>query len=250
MGILIRLIPVLLLLFGAQVYAAETDKSVVLQLPWKHQLLFVAFFTVGAAFILLLLFFNRRLHKRIKMKTDDLVESGGRFRTFFNHSFQIAMFIDTEGRILEINGMCHSLFGPQAEGTVGKALWGAPWWTEHQEVQKDLQGVIRQAVEGKIVHKEADFTDRDGKRHSGIFVYSPIQTESDEVKLISVIGLDITVRKQAEKEIDLLAKFPSENPNPVLRIDKEGIVSYANKNSIALLKEWDCQEGNRMPEEY
>ncbi len=92
--------------------------------------------------------------------------------------------------------------------------------------------------------------DRDDKHHSGIFVFSPIEAESDKVRLISVIGLDITVRKQAEKEIDLLAKFPAENPNPVLRIDKDGIVSYANKNSMDLLREWGCHKGDRMPEEY
>ncbi len=110
---------------------------------WIWKVLFVAFSAVVTAFVLILLFFNHRLHKLVMIKTDDLVESGRRFRTFFNQSFQIAMLIDTEGKILEINDMCHSLFGPQAEETIGKSLWRAPWWTKHLEIQKNDPSVCR-----------------------------------------------------------------------------------------------------------
>lgn len=49
-----------------------------------------------------------------------------------------------------------------------------------------------------------------------------------------VIGLegtlqDITERKEKELEILRLSTFPSENPNPVLRINKSGKVTYCNK---------------------
>ena len=33
----------------------------------------------------------------------------------------------------------------------------------------------------------------------------------------------------AENKIESLARFPSENPNPVLRVNPEGIILYANK---------------------
>ncbi len=48
MGILFRLIPVLLLMFGAQTYAGETDKSIALQLPWKHQFQFAGYYAALA----------------------------------------------------------------------------------------------------------------------------------------------------------------------------------------------------------
>ena len=47
-----------------------------------------------------------------------------------------------------------------------------------------------------------------------------------------------------------LAKFPSENPNPVLRIAKDGTVLYANDASRPLLSEWGCQIGGFAPDNW
>ncbi len=55
-------------------------------------------------------------------------------------------------------------------------------------------------------------------------------------------------RKKSEAEIKDLAKFPSENPNPVLRISSEGIILYANKASLPLLDEWQADIGDAIPE--
>ncbi|NQV17285.1 MAG: response regulator, partial [Armatimonadetes bacterium] len=55
-------------------------------------------------------------------------------------------------------------------------------------------------------------------------------------------------RKQAMEEIEKLAKFPAENPNPVLRISKDGTVLYHNKGSELLLDQWHCQDGQKLPD--
>ncbi len=44
-------------------------------------------------------------------------------------------------------------------------------------------------------------------------------------------------------EIESLAKFPSENPNPVLRVGSDGLLLYANEASETLLKNWGCAVG-------
>ena len=54
---------------------------------------------------------------------------------------------------------------------------------------------------------------------------------------------DITERKLAEQEIASMAKFPSENPNPLLRLSQDGIVMYANTASVALLQMWGSGVG-------
>ena len=58
----------------------------------------------------------------------------------------------------------------------------------------------------------------------------------------------IIERKQAEEEIRDLAKFPSENPNPVLRIAKNGTILYANQVSLPLLNAWGCEIGKSLPD--
>ena len=67
---------------------------------------------------------------------------------------------------------------------------------------------------------------------------------------------DITPRKKAEelvqthnREIADLARFPSENPNPVIRVDGEGSVLYANSSSQLLLNQWDLAVGKEVPQE-
>jgi PAS domain S-box-containing protein len=57
----------------------------------------------------------------------------------------------------------------------------------------------------------------------------------------------ITERKQMEEEIRSLARFPSENPNPLLRIDKNGILLTTNEASRALLEKWSFGVGQVAP---
>jgi signal transduction histidine kinase len=54
--------------------------------------------------------------------------------------------------------------------------------------------------------------------------------------LLNVYGFDITKRKNAEKETNLLARFPSENPNPVMRLSEEGELLYSNEACSYLLR--------------
>ncbi len=55
------------------------------------------------------------------------------------------------------------------------------------------------------------------------------------------------VRLQAEEELRSIAKFPSENPYPVLRLSRAGTILYANKAGQGLLWDWGCVVGNYAP---
>jgi len=61
------------------------------------------------------------------------------------------------------------------------------------------------------------------------------------------IARDITERKRAEEEIQSLAKFPAENPDPILRIARDGTLLYINQAGLNLLPEWHLQVGQAAP---
>jgi PAS domain S-box-containing protein/putative nucleotidyltransferase with HDIG domain len=62
------------------------------------------------------------------------------------------------------------------------------------------------------------------------------------------VAHDITEHKKAEKAILELARFPAENPNPVMRIDQAGTLLYANNAALVQLADWKLESGCPVPE--
>gem|GEM_PF-1221084 len=53
---------------------------------------------------------------------------------------------------------------------------------------------------------------------------------------------DVSLRKTLEEQVQSLAKFPSENPNPILRIGRDGAILYSNEAGRALMRTWEDHE--------
>jgi len=83
-----------------------------------------------------------------------------------------------------------------------------------------------------------------------VFNGSIIREEDGRLAAVVGVARDMRERKRAEEEIRRLAKFPSENPNPVLRVAKDGTILYANKAGLPLLNVWGCQEGQPLPDDW
>ncbi len=61
--------------------------------------------------------------------------------------------------------------------------------------------------------------------------------------------VDITERKQAEERADSLARFPEENPEPVLRLAGDSTVIYANDAALRFLRGLGVEPGRAAPPE-
>jgi len=75
----------------------------------------------------------------------------------------------------------------------------------------------------------------------------------DIVRFFEEIGASIGIglaRIRAEQEVENLARFPSENPQPVLRIAKDGMILYANGAGSELLGNFGRSVGTQAPEHW
>ncbi len=66
----------------------------------------------------------------------------------------------------------------------------------------------------------------------------------EDTDYVNIYGNNITERKKAEEKIRDLARFPAENPNPVLRVKKNTIL-YSNSAGKSL---FEIQEGDNIPQ--
>ena len=86
------------------------------------------------------------------------------------------------------------------------------------------------------------------KRQNGSLRSSQKDTHEAKKSMIAS-QIDLKERKRIENEIESLSKFPLENPNAVLRINKNGIVLFANPSSRLFLEEWQINIGESVPEQ-
>jgi PAS domain S-box-containing protein len=75
-----------------------------------------------------------------------------------------------------------------------------------------------------------------------------IYDDQGKPQRMSGICLDVTDRKLAEEQIRNIAKFPAENPFPVLRLSADGTILYSNTPGQVLLEQWNCQTAQKAPE--
>ncbi|KKK98005.1 hypothetical protein LCGC14_2647080, partial [marine sediment metagenome] len=80
----------------------------------------------------------------------------------------------------------------------------------------------------------------------------PVVIETAKRSLLTcakLVGRTVEHR-QAHEQVQSLAKFPSENPGPVLRIASDGALLHANPASEPLLAEWRCEIGQSVPQPW
>jgi PAS domain S-box-containing protein len=119
------------------------------------------------------------------------------------------------------------------------------------ESRERFQDRIRSGLAGEKIDESVEYKSitKSGKELWVILNVKPTYKDGT-LEGALVIGHDITERKRMEKEFISLAKFPSENPHAVLRIDKEGLILYANPESQKLPAPINMTPGQRVSESW
>jgi PAS domain S-box-containing protein len=101
---------------------------------------------------------------------------------------------------------------------------------------KAVHEQVGKGVDGKIIWSES--------------IVTPIKDKGGKVTAAVEVVVPVTERKKAEEEIESLAIFLSENPNPILRIAKDGVILYANAAAKSILSELKIGIGQLAPHQW
>ena len=181
-----------------------------------------------------------------KMIEEKLKESENRFRILFEGAYDAIMIGEADtGRVLDANRSAEALFQRPKSELLNMNLVELHPTDDAGEYRKRL---IECMKAGEAVPAELDVLAGDGRRLSVEEAISVVELAEGK-KLIQCIFRDISWRKRAEEEMIKLAKFPDEDPYPVLRISKDGLLAYSNRSADPLLKRWGAQPGQRLHED-
>ena len=155
---------------------------------------------------------------QLRRAETELRETNARLQSVLSNMTQAHYSLDAGWRFIEINSAAvEIMFLRPASELIGKVIW-----EEYpQAVDTDIFNMYHRAVERQQpVHFETRSVVRDA--------WYEINAFANEGQL-DIYLRDISERKRAEVQIEALARFPQENPNPVMRIDQEGKLLFANE---------------------
>ena len=165
-------------------------------------------------------------------------------------SLDAIVTIDDTGKILDFNPTAERQFGHPEHEVVGRDVSELMFGPDSRETFGQLLDQCRagRIPGGESLRAELEAVHGDGSAFPVEVSIKPFQLHDH--LLFAVYLRDISVRRRQEREIQSLAAFPGESPNPILRVDSQGLVLYANDPSAPLLTHWGCQLGQALPVEW
>lgn len=152
--------------------------------------------------------------------------------------------INQNGLIQGFNPAAERMFGYSADEVIGKTvdiLMPASQSGDHARYLNDYRNRGEGVVIGHV--RELPACRKDGSEFSIELGLSRVQAGGEEFFLGAI--RDTSGRQPVEQRIRDLARFPDENPNPVMRINSDGRILYFNKPSQDLINQW--QTGLNKP---
>ena len=159
----------------------------------------------------------------------------------------IVSITDVKGKILYANDKFCDISQYSQEELLGKNHRIVRSQIHDNEYFKSMWKTI---AHGNIWHGTFANKAKDGSTYWVDSTILPRLNEQGKPYQYIGIRTDITAQKLAEEKADLLARFPAENPDPVLRLDDGGYLLYSNPASQSLLQYWGIVVADRLPREW
>ena len=153
-----------------------------------------------------------------------LQENEVRLRLFVQYAPAALAMFDLEMHYLQASRRWLSDYG-----LGDRDLRGLSHYEVFPEIGEEWKLAHRRGLAGEVLRSEGDrFARADGSLQWVRWEIRPWRGPADTIGGIVIFSEDITERKKAEQRIAHLASFPELNASPVLEIDLQGKVTYAN----------------------
>ena len=181
------------------------------------------------------------INARLEEKVDELEETNNDVVNLLSSTSIATVFLDKDLKVRRYTPASTRLFSliPSDVGRpIGDVLRR---FTDEALIEDSARVLADLAPIAKEVRAE------DGRWY--IRRITPYRTQDDRIEGVVVTFVDVCdlketeeVLRQAHERAAWLARFPEENPNPVMRVSVDGIVLYCNPVTTRLVG-WTCEVG-------
>ena len=181
------------------------------------------------------------VNAELQGKVEELNQTNSDMENLFASAEIAAIFLDRGLIIKRFSPAMAVIFNliPADIGRPFRHLAGTIDWP-------DLPADARAVLE-KLVPVEREVTAMEDGR-CFLMRILPYRTTDGKIGGIVVTLVDISELKRAEESIRSAALFPLENPNPVMRVGRDGSLLFSNRSSEPMLKKWRADFGKDVPD--
>ncbi|WP_043600919.1 PAS domain S-box protein [Solidesulfovibrio magneticus] len=165
-------------------------------------------------------------------------------RVFQSAEFGLAHVNAKDNTFIEVNPAFARQRGYEPDELLGKPLFQLIPEEDRLRVGQAIAG-FDAAGHGVV---ETEHIRKDGSRFPVLVEVTTLRDAAGTTISRVAYALDISERKQAEEALRDMARFPGENPNPVLRVLPDFTVVYANPASLELLESLGGAPGQPLPQ--
>jgi PAS domain S-box-containing protein len=157
---------------------------------------------------------------------------------------ETVLITDLHGRIIYVN----PYFEISTGYTAAEAIGQTPRLYQSREYSLNVDQNIWQTItkgqvwKGRLVNQR-----KNGDLYYEDAVIFPITDEFGTIINYAAVKKDITEELKTEQHIRNLARFPAENPAPMLRVTRDGLLIYANRAAHQMLDEWGIDINQPVP---
>jgi PAS domain S-box-containing protein len=183
---------------------------------------------------------------------DALRLSEDKFQALYEDSPIGIEIYSPDGKLVMANRACLEMFGAEEKDLIGFQLF------ENPNIPQTAKDALRRGETARFaisydfekVHRTNSYkTTKHGLIYVDVLLSVLGGGEGTTLGYLMQVQ-DVTDQKNDHAQIEALSRFPNENPNPVMRVDRDGTILYANAASRPLLEFWDRREGTKLVEPY